>query len=284
LQSASSPLKIETVGGGFMMRILTLLICAASSSLLLAQTPGISQGGILNGASFAVGQPVTRGSLVSIFGTDLAGGLTQASSIPLSTSLAGVSVSFNGIPAPLLFVSPTQINAQLPWEVLGGGASSGTATVVVRRGDAMSAPRDFQIGPFSPGIFSVQFGVGTAIAVNPDGSVAAPENSIPGLRTQPAKIGDTIILYATGLGVTDPPGRTADNSLDALRRTTTIPTVLIGGREAQASFSGLSPQFVGVNQMNVVVPTGVTPGVVPIQLRVGGITSTDQVTIAVRAP
>ena len=63
-----------------------------------------------------------------------------------------------------------------------------------------------------------------------------------------------------------------------------MPTVLIGGVEAQVPFSGLAPEFVGVNQLNVVVPSGVMPGVVPIQLRMGGITTTDQVTIAIRAP
>ena len=193
-------------------------LCAACPSLVLAQIPAISEGGILNGASFAPGQAVARGSLVSIFGTDLAGGLTSASSIPLSTTLADVSVTFNGMAAPILFVSPGHINAQIPWEVLGGGASSGMATAIVRRGGASSQPRDFQIAPFSPGIFSVQFGVGNAIAVNPDGSLAAPENSIMGVRTQPARIGDTIIVYANGLGVTDPPGRTAYNSVDACTR------------------------------------------------------------------
>jgi len=71
-------------------------------------------------------------------------------------------------------------------------------------------------------------------------------------------------------------------SLDALRRTTTVPTVLIGGRQAQVPFSGMSPQFPGVNQINAVVPEGVQPGnQVPIQLMVGGVTTSNQVTIAV---
>ena len=113
-------------------------------------------------ASFAKGQVVTPGSLVSIFGSDLASGLSQAGTIPLSNSLGGVSVKFNDIPAPLVFVSPTQINAQLPWGVLPPGTSSGTVSVVVTRGSASSAAKTVQVGPFSPGIFSVQFGVGQA--------------------------------------------------------------------------------------------------------------------------
>jgi len=178
-------------------------------------------------------------------------------------------------------VSPEQINAQLPWETLGGGGS-GSATVVVRRGNLSSEPRQVQIGPMAPGIFSLESGVGAAIAINGDGTLAAPENSIPGLRTRPARTGEVIVVLGTGFGQVDPPGRTANASVDALRRTMTTPTVLIGGREATVHFSGLTPEFVGVNQLNVGIPEGVQPGnAVPIQLRMGGITTSDRVTIAV---
>ena len=267
-----------------MLRIALLMLFVLLPSVAFAQTPSVAADGVLNAASFARGQVVARGSLISIFGTDLASGLTHASAIPLSTTLADVSVMFNGIPAPILFVSPGQINAQLPWETLGGGANSGTATVVVRRGNATSPPRDVQIGPVSPGIFSAEFGIGAAIAINTDGSLSAPENSIPGTRTRPARIGEVIVVLATGLGEVTPAGRSGNNSLDALRETINRPTVLIGGREAVVHFSGLTPEFVGVYQLNIAVPEGVEPGDrIPIQFRVGGITTTDRVTIAVRA-
>jgi uncharacterized protein (TIGR03437 family) len=154
----------------------------------------------------------------------------------------------------------------------------------VRRGNLSSQPREIQIAPSSPGIFTTQFGVGPAIAINADGSLAAPENSIPGLRTRPARIGEVIVVLGTGFGQVDPPAVTAHASVDALRRTMTTPTVLIGGREATVHFSGLAPEFVGVNQLNVGIPEGVQPGTaVPIQLRMGGITTSDRVTIAVAA-
>jgi len=90
---------------------LVLTFCLAAHS----QTPSVPAGGVINAASGAsVTAPVAPGSLVSIFGSNLASGLAQADSIPLSTSLNSVSVTFNGIPAPLLFVSGGQINAQLP--------------------------------------------------------------------------------------------------------------------------------------------------------------------------
>jgi uncharacterized protein (TIGR03437 family) len=145
-----------------------------------------------------------------------------------------------------------------------------------------SEPRQIQVGPASPGIFTLESGVGIAIAINADGSLAAPENSIPNFRTRPARAGEVIVVLATGLGQVDPPAVTAHASVDALRRTMTTPTVLIGGREATVHFSGLAPEFVGVNQLNVGIPEGVQPGnAVPIQLRMGGITTSDRVTIAV---
>src|SRR5947208_16712876 len=102
-----------------------------------SQTPVIANGGVLNAASFdkTSGVPLAPGQLISIFGSELAAGLALNDTVPLSTSLSdSVSVTFNGITAGLDFVSPGQINAQLPWNVLPASANStGTATVVVTR-------------------------------------------------------------------------------------------------------------------------------------------------------
>jgi uncharacterized protein (TIGR03437 family) len=120
--------------------------------------------------------------------------------------------------------------------------------------------------------------------VNPDGSVAAPAGAIPGVNTRPAKIGDPggLIIYATGLGTVNPPGVTGNSSLDALRTAQTPPAVLIGSVPATVLFAGLSPQFVGVNQINVSLPAGTPTGnAVPIQLQVNGLTTSSSITIAV---
>src|SRR5947209_6381956 len=77
---------------------------------------------------------------------------------------------------------------------------------------------------------------------------------IPGLTTHPAKVGDVIIIYATGLGAVDSPPDNGQGSLDKLRQTVTKPTVMVGGITANVLFAGLSPQFVGVNQLNVIIP------------------------------
>jgi uncharacterized protein (TIGR03437 family) len=257
---------------------LVVMILAVAAQ---AQTPAVSQGGVINAASgAAVTNPVAPGSLVSVFGSDLASGLAQSDSIPLSTNLNNVSVSFNNIPAPLLFVSGGQINAQLPWDVLSSG-TTGTANIVVTRSGAQSASRSIQVGPFSPGIFAIN---NIAVAINPDGSIAAPAGAVPGVATHPAKIADPggLIILCTGLGAVDSSIANGAASGDKLRTATTTPTVLIGNKPATVVFAGLSPQFVGVNQINVAVPAGTPTGdKVPIQISVGGITTSADITIAV---
>lgn len=265
----------------FLPRIACLAAFCALA--VCAQSPSITAGGVVNGASFAQGQAVAPGSVVTIFGTGLAAGLAQADSIPLSTALGDVtSVTFNDIPAPLMFVSQGQINAQVPWEV-----PAGQATVVVKRGTAASTGSAVPVAASSPGVFSIPAqGRSLAIAVNSDdGTLAQPENSIPGLNPppEPARAGGALLIYATGLGPLDAPVPSGQNSMDRVRHTVTTPVVLIGGVQAQVLFSGLAPQFVGINQLNIVVPAGVPPGdAVPLQIQMDGVTSSDQVTIAVR--
>ena len=263
------------------MRSTAILCFTALAATLCAQTPAVTPGGVLNGASFAREQAVAPGSLVSIFGSDLASGLTQNDTVPLSTTLSSVSVTFNNIPAGLYFVSPGQVNAQIPWNVLPSGMTSGRVAVVVTRNGVASAPQQVDIIPAAPGIFYLPEAGGWAIAINSDGSLAAPDNAIPGVATHPAAAGDGIAMLATGMGAVDPPVANGANSLDVLRNTVARPVVLVGGRPANVVFSGLSPQFPGVNQINFAVPTGVS-GAVPLQLQVDTITTTDAVRIAIR--
>jgi uncharacterized protein (TIGR03437 family) len=259
-----------------------LFLGIACFAPLYAQTPVVADGGVLNAASAARGQAVSPGSLVSIFGSELAASLSQADSIPLATSLGGVSVTVNNVSAPLLFVSPGQINAQVPFNAMGGGSASGNASVVVRRGSASSTTQ-VRVEAVSPGIFTTQFGVGQAISINPNGSLTAAAGAIPGLSTEPTTAGGVIIILCTGLGAVDPPIQAGEAPGATLRQTVDRPVVMIGGVEAAVLFSGLSPQFPGVYQLNVQVASGTPTGnAVPLQLRQGGITTSDQVTIAVR--
>ncbi len=231
--------------------------------------------GAVNGAAFAKGQPLSPGSLVSLFGNGFASSDTLASTIPLPFTLGGVSVTVGGIPAALQFVNSQQINLQVPWEITSNSAD----IVVTANGNLLPVFRA-NIAPVAPGIFTLQSGLGQAIAINPDGSLAGPQDSFPGLAVRPAKVGDPLVILATGLGAVSPTVADGADSLDALRSTAATPVVLIGGMPATVSFSGLSPQFVGVNQINVIVPD-IPAGVVTLQIKAGGITTSDQVTISV---
>jgi uncharacterized protein (TIGR03437 family) len=247
------------------MRLTAVLLFFAATGIVMAQP---TVGGIVNGASFVPGQAIAPGSLFSIFGTSLAAAPAGASTVPLSTTLGGVTVKFvaggKTTEAPLLYLQSNQINAVVPWEL-----APGAATVTVTNGSAVSSAAAVTIGEFSPAIFAI----GTMGAIqNVDGSLAQPTGSIAGRTTHPAAIGDVVIIYATGLGpVTTKPadGDTPSATTNTLHK----PFVGIGGVSAVIQFSGLSPQFVGVYQLNVVVPN-VAPGdTVPVDLSLGGITS-----------
>jgi uncharacterized protein (TIGR03437 family) len=262
------------------------ILLAAASAAAFAQTPVVSTGGILNGASYGIGQPVTPGSLVSIFGSGLAATNALGDTIPYSTALAGVKVSFNGTLAPLtgVFHSTTgdQLNAQVPWEVQDGSAQ----VVVTNAAGVSSAAQTVSIAT-APGIFTAQGdGLGQAIAYsNSNGLIAAAPGAIPGLNTVPAKIGDplSLVILATGLGPVNPPLVTGYNVTDGLvHNCVNLPVVLVGGVQAQVLFAGMQPQFVGVYQLNIVVAQGTPTGnAIPLQIQMNGMTTSNQVTIAV---
>lgn len=265
-----------------------LTVLAAGAAASFAQTPNVAQGGVVNAASFAKGQAVSPGGLVSIFGTGLVSKLATADSIPLSTSLGGVTVTFSDLPpAPILAVIPgvagqsdDQINTQLPWEV---GTGTGAVNVTVTTANGTSVPVTVNFAPSMPGIFTSSAGGQMyAIAVNSSDSSLAWPQGLASTGSHPAKAGDVLILYATGLGAVD--HQPVDGGIpNVLSRTIATPVVLIGGVPGSVQFSGLAPQFVGVNQLNVQVPEGVTPGnAVPIQIQVNGFSSTSQAVVAIQ--
>jgi uncharacterized protein (TIGR03437 family) len=248
-------------------------------SVAFAQTPVVTQGGIVNAAGLGHSITIAPGSLISIFGNGLASALSVASSATLSTSLGDVdSVTINGTPAPLSFVSGGQINAQAPWEL-----PPGQWNVVVTRKGVASPPVAAQVSAFSPALYGFNLGTAQAIAVNTDGTIAAPVGSIDGVTCHPAAVGDAIVFYASGLGPVDQPPKNGANSLDMLRSTKTPLQMQIGGMSAQVLFAGLSPQFTGVYQVNAQASAGTTSGgAVPVQLVMGGVTSADTLTIALQ--
>lgn len=267
-----------------MRSILGLLGAVTIAVPVLAQTPTVNSGGIVNAASYA-GESVAPGSIVSIFGTNLAGAVSESGQLPLPAALGDVvSVTFNDVPAPLFYVGPFQINTQLPWNVLPAGSGSGTVNVVVKRTTGSSTAQAVSVAPVVPGIFTFSGnGTGQAIATdNGDGALAAASGSIPGVNTHPTTAGSYLIVWCTGLGVGDAALANGTNTGGAIVNTTAKPTVLIGGVAAEFVYSVFSPQYVGLYQIGVQVAPGTPTGnSVPLQIQFGGVTTSDQVTIAV---
>jgi len=240
--------------------------------------PTINSDGIVNGASFAK-QGLAGGGLASLFGTNLASRTATASAVPLATTLAGVTVQVHGFNAPLFFVSPSQINFQIPWEVLGLSQASLTVTVE----GLSSSPQVVAMGVSAPGLFATNSsGSGQgAILIADTGEIAGPVGSIPGRAARPVRRGAFVSIYCTGLGlVNNRPDSGGAGSGNPLSTTVAVPTVTIGGVSAPVSFAGLAPGFVGLYQVNVQVPDGTPTGdAVPVVLAIGGVTS-NAVTIA----
>ena len=255
------------------------MLAAVGAAVLMAQGPNVNEGGVVNAATFS--RPSAPGSIVSIFGTNFASALAQASTVPLSTSLGGVSVTFNGVAAPLFFVSAQQINAQLP-----SGLTGTTASVVVTGAGGPSTARTIEINQVTPSIFTLnQQGTGQGAVFFANSLIlAARAGASPPLESRPARAGDILTIYSNGLGPVTPSVADGRNTVDALRNTTIRPTVLVGSTvvlDADILFSGLAPQFVALYQINFRMPTGVAAGdAVPIQIRMSGIDSSAQVTFA----
>ena len=228
--------------------------------------------------SSTVNQPISPGSLISIFGSSLASALSVADTVTLSTTLADVSsVQINGSPATIAFVSPSQINVQAPWEL---DPTAGKVSLVVTNGLGASQSVSVPIVAYSPAIVNLNLSTPRALVTNADGSLNGPSGSIPGVSTNPATAGDTIVIYATGLGPVSPSPVDGAASFDQPRNTNAMPVVMIGGMSAQVVSSALSPQSVGVYAVSVVVPQGVSTGPsVPLQIQIGGVSSANLATV-----
>src|SRR5581483_741034 len=216
-------------------------------------TPAIATGGVVNAASFTAA--LSPGALASIFGSNFAGAGGSAASLPLPPRVGGASVLVNGVAAPVLYASSSQINFQIPWEM-----QPGTATVMVNSGGMVSNQVNVTIQAAAPGLF---VNGSHAIVQNSDFSLNSSSN--------PAKAGNTIIAYLTGAGAASPqPADGAAAGSEPLSTVSPAPTATIGGTSAMVTFAGLAPGFVGLWQLNIVVPSVTNAGDLPLVVTAGG--------------
>jgi uncharacterized protein (TIGR03437 family) len=212
---------------------------------------------VLNAASYIATQ-VAPGEIVALkgYGMGPANGVI-ASGATLPTALGGVSIAFDGIAAPLLYVQAEQINAQVPWEITGQAL---TALAAILPSQPQQATTLVVAAPSLPGIFHVN---------NADGSPNSPSN--------PAHPGDLISLYGTGGGSLTPPGVTGQFwGLSAPLSTLTLPvSVALNGENAAVSYAGSAPTLEsGIFQINAVVPAdAIASATGSIVVTIGGVAS-----------
>ncbi|HLH00458.1 MAG TPA: S8 family serine peptidase [Bryobacteraceae bacterium] len=231
------------------------------------QQPRITAGSVLNAASFS--QPIAPGSYISIFGTNLSTTTAAASTLILPLTIQLVTVSFDvpsaqlSLPGHMVFVSPNQVNVQVPWELQGQSSVQMKVTAGDGAGLAFGNVVTVPLSDYSPALFKV----GDQVASEDlKGNVIGPSN--------PAARGQTIQLYANGLGpVTNQPASGDPAPSSPLASCKSAATVTIGTTQVSPSFCGLAPGFAGLYQLNVAVPSGLTPGSYPVSVSIGGQTS-----------
>jgi uncharacterized protein (TIGR03437 family) len=240
--------------------------------IIPGNAPTVTAGGVVQAASFVAGAPVAPGALMTIYGSNLANGTSQAGSLPLPKQLSGTQVRMGDRELPLLYTSTDQVNVQVPYDV----PLNTQYPITVQRGDVLSVPEALVVSSAQPGIFTLnQQGTGQGEIVLPDLLTLAK----PGT---PARAGDTVVIYCTGLGAVSPQVDSgAGAPLSPLAATVNKVTVTIGGQPAQVMFAGLTPGSAGLYQVNAVVPSGVSGDAVPVVIQVGG-QSSPPVTMAIR--
>jgi uncharacterized protein (TIGR03437 family) len=207
--------------------------------------------GFANGASFKL--TYAPGMTLSIFGSQLATSIAAASSVPLPISMGGVAITVNGVVAPLYYISPGQLNIQIPYET----AANSTATVNINNNGHVTT-RTFNLASAAPGIFVDQN--------------SAP---VPSTAIARGKIGT---LFITGAGSVTPPVSTgaapsSGTPLANLPKPTQDVSVTVGGVQAPTQFVGIPYGLVGVTQINYQVPTGIGIGTQPVVVKVGSVSS-----------
>lgn len=211
------------------------------------------------------GQAVAPGGLITVVGRDLSLVNAATRETPLPTALADSCLTVNGVLAPMVLVSPTQINAQLPFSV------SGAATMILRTPAGVSNSFRFTVQPGAPAVFR------SGVAGEERGlpTVVRAKNNQLVTLSNPIHPEDAIVIYLTGLGATFPevadgyPGPRSPLAIALIP-----PVVTLGGVELPVEFAGLTPGEVGVYQINARVPYWAPTGMdVPLEIRQAGQTT-----------
>jgi uncharacterized protein (TIGR03437 family) len=223
----------------------------ATAQVVGAATPNsaplLTPNGTLHSFDPLVGAALAPGTIIQIYGQNLASQTSQPTAIPLATTMNGTSVIVGGIPAPLYYVSAGQINAQLPFELTPGNQYQ----LLISANGALTTPDTVQLSAATPGLAA--FADSTLIAQHGDGTLVS--------TTAPAQPGEYLVAYLAGMGATNAtPASGAASPGSPLALPSLAPMLTLNGAVYPIAFAGLTPGLVGLYQMNFQVPAGLPAG------------------------
>lgn len=217
--------------------------------------PVLAPGGTVNNFSFAGEGVIAPGMVASVFGANLAGSGGQAATAELPREIAGTRVLVSGLPAPLYFATPAQLGIQIPHEL----PDAVVHQIVVSANGQLSVPDTLEAAPAAPGLLAAGEAL---VAQRPDGSFVN--------AAAPARRGEALVLYLVGMGRTDPGAVTGSPAPALLASVRQAPVVTVGDVAARVLFAGLTPGFVGLYQINFLVPDDAPPGNHPVEVTQNG--------------
>ena len=251
--------------------------------------PTIGANGIITASNFGGFAAAAAGSFIEIYGTNLAGSTRQWAASDFTngnapTSLDDVSVTINNQPAYVYFISPNQVNVQVPENV----PSSGTAPVKVTFKGQPSAPAMLAMNPVQGGLFApASFKVGDkqyVAATHSGGGALVGNGNIPGIATTPAAPGETLVFYGIGFGPVSPSGTAlAGQVVNGQTRLSTPVRFSFGDGAGEILYAGLTQGLVGLYQFNVTVPKDAPDGDLPLKVSAGGEPLSQTLLITVRS-
>jgi uncharacterized protein (TIGR03437 family) len=249
-------------------------------------TPMISASGVVSAGNYGGFPSIAPATWIEMYGINLATTLSQIwggadfQGDQAPSSLAGTTVTVAGIPAFVDFVSPGQVNVEVP-----SGVPSGMQQIVVTTAGGTSTAYNIQVDPLKPGLLAPP-----AFKINGKQNVVALfsntlkyvlPNSVSGVQTARARAGDNLTLYGIGFGPVTP-NILAGKIVRDQNQLKNDFHIKFGGVEAKVTYAGLTPGFVGLYQINVVVPSVSASDQVPVTFSLAGTPGTQELYIAIQ--
>jgi uncharacterized protein (TIGR03437 family) len=236
----------------------------------LTPPPMLAPGGTLNNLNPVIGAPLSPGTIAQVYGSGLATASVSTNVLPVPTTFNNTYALVGAMQAPLFFLSNGQVDIQIPAEISG----TQQLPIVLSVNNALTLPLLLDLIPATPGVLSANDGPNPPNLQN-DAHIIAQHSADYSLvsSSNPAKPGEYLVMYAVGLGATNPSvasGMPAPSS-QPLAQVTNNPTVTVGSQPATVAFAGLTPGFVGLYQINFQVPPSAASGELEVDVTQNGV-------------